>query len=282
VDLAGRSVVVTGGASGIGRAMCLRFAEEGARGTVVADIDGDGAKSVAEAIRAAGHPAVAAAADVSTESGVAELVRAAESSFGPIDLFCSNAGIAVGGGPEAPDADWERAWRVNLMSHVYAARTLLPTMLERHDGYLLNTASAAGLLTNLGAAPYSVTKHAAVALAEWLSITYGDSGVKVSCICPQGVRTRMLVGALGLRPEQAEEILGTGGSAVLAAGGVIEPEQVADAAVEGVRSERFLILPHPEVAEYFRQRADDHERWLRGMRRMQRSLRAEAGGGRER
>jgi NAD(P)-dependent dehydrogenase (short-subunit alcohol dehydrogenase family) len=269
VELSERTVVVTGAASGIGRAMCLRFARESPRGIVAADLDAGGAGAVAEEIIASGGNALSVRTDVSVEADVAALVARAESFAGPVDLFCSNAGVAVGGGAEASDADWELSWRVNVMGHVYAARHLLPLMLERGSGYLLNTASAAGLLTNLGTAPYSVTKHGAVALAEWLSITHGDAGIKISCLCPQGVRTPMLLSGLGTAGEGADHEASMGGSAVLASGGMLEPEEVAEAVVAGLREERFLILPHPEVAAYFKQRADDHERWLRGMRRLQ-------------
>src|SRR5205807_8033606 len=171
-------------------------------------------------------------------------------------LFCANAGIVVTGGVEASDEEWQRIWDVNLMAHVYAARALLPGWLDRGEGYLLQTASAAGLLTGLGQASYSVTKHAVVALAEWLSITYGDAGVKVSCLCPQGVRTNMLMAG---GEDESNFLLP----------GSVEPEHVADVVVAGLRDERFLILPHPEVEEYFRRKADDYDRWLRGMRRMQ-------------
>jgi NAD(P)-dependent dehydrogenase (short-subunit alcohol dehydrogenase family) len=191
--------------------------------------------------------------DVSVEADVIELVRATEERFGgPIDLFCSNAGIATGGGVEASNDAWQQIWDVNVMAHVYAARAVLPSMLARGEGYLLHTASAAGLLSQIGSAPYAVTKHAAVAFAEWLAITHGDQGIKVSCLCPQGVRTNML---------------GNGGA--LLGPTAIEPEQVADAVVEGLRSEQFLILPHPEVREYFRRKGDDYDRWLAGMRRLQ-------------
>ncbi|HET6794509.1 MAG TPA: SDR family oxidoreductase, partial [Acidimicrobiales bacterium] len=214
-----------------------------------------------DAVGRAGAAALAVPTDVGRPDDITALVRAAEERFGPVDLFCSNAGIAVGGGPEAPDEQWQKIWDVNLMAHVWAARAVLPSMLERGRGYLLNTASAAGLLTNLGAAPYAVTKHAAVALAEWLSITYGDSGIGVSCLCPQGVRTPMLLGGLDSGDPS--------GQVVLASGGMLEPEQVADVVVAGLADERFLILPHPEVAEYMKRRANDHERWLAGMRRLQ-------------
>jgi NAD(P)-dependent dehydrogenase (short-subunit alcohol dehydrogenase family) len=194
--------------------------------------------------------------DVSAESEVADLVDGATSANGPIDLFCANAGILGTGSIDTPTDDWFRIWSVNVMAHVYAARALMPAWLARGEGYLLHTASAAGLLTGLGQAPYSVTKHAVVALAEWLSITYGDAGVKVSCLCPQGVRTNMLLSG------------GDDDTNFLLPGSVA-PEEVADVVVEGVRDERFLILPHPEVAEYFRRKGDDYDRWLRGMRRMQ-------------
>ena len=250
MELADKVVVVTGGASGIGRALALRFAAEGARGIAVADRDEAGAQAVADTIGS--DRAVAVATDVSVESDVQRLVERTEQTYGPIDLFCSNAGIATGGGVEASLEDWQRTWDVNVMAHVFAARAVLPGMLARGEGYLLNTASAAGLLSQIGSAPYAVTKHAAVALAEWLSITHGDAGIKVSCLCPQGVRTPML---------------GDGGA--LLGPGAIEPEQVADAVVAGLRAEEFLILPHPEVREYYRRKGDDPERWLKGMRRLQ-------------
>jgi NAD(P)-dependent dehydrogenase (short-subunit alcohol dehydrogenase family) len=183
-------------------------------------------------------------------------VEAVTREFGRIDVFCSNAGIMVEGGEEVPDEDWRRILGVNVMAHVYAARAVLPQMLERGEGYLLQTISAAGLLSQIGSAPYSVTKHAALAFAEWLSITYGDRGIRVSAVCPQGVQTAMLRGS-------------TGGPAQFLAGGAISPEQVAEAAVQGIEREQFLILPHPEVAEYFRRKASDYDRWLRGMRRLQ-------------
>ena len=251
MDLKDKVVVVTGGANGIGRALCIRFAAEGARGVVVADVDSDGAVRVAESIGG-----VAVTADVSAEADVIRLVNRATEAFGPIDLFCSNAGIGATGGVEAPNAVWQRIWDVNFMAHVYAARAVLPGMLSRGGGYLLQTASAAGLLTQIGSAPYAVTKHAAVALAEWLAITYGDAGIKVSCLCPQGVRTNLLSGPDG---EVFSFLRDT----------ALEPEQVADAVVAGLAAERFLILPHPDVAEFFRRRADDYDRWLRGMRRLQ-------------
>jgi NAD(P)-dependent dehydrogenase (short-subunit alcohol dehydrogenase family) len=254
MELAGKVVVVTGGASGIGRALSRRFAAEGARGVVVADLNGTDALAVADEIGG-----LAVSTDVSVEADIVALVERTTERYGPIDLFCSNAGIGVGPGIDTPDEDWNRIWRVNVMAHVYAARAVIPAMLARGEGYLLNTASAAGLLTNLGAAPYSVTKHGAVALAEWLAITYGDRGLKVSCLCPQGVDTPMLRGSI----DQGA------GQVVLRGGAMMQPEQVADAVVDGLRAESFLILPHPEVAEYFRRKAGDYDRWLGGMRRLQ-------------
>jgi len=254
MKLTGRVAVVTGGACGIGRALCRRFAAEGARGVVVADVDGGGAEQVAREIGG-----LAVRTDVSRETEVIQLVERATAAFGAIDLFCSNAGIAMEGGVETSDSGWQRIWSINFMAHVYAARAVLPSMLARGEGYLLQTASAAGLLTQVGSAPYAVTKHAAVSLAEWLSVTYGDRGIRVSCLCPQGVRTNML----------AEAEQGPGRFLVECP---LEPGQGADAVVVGLTDERFLILPHPEVGEYMRRKASDYDRWLRGMRRMQAKL----------
>ena len=259
MDPSGRVVVVTGGASGIGRALCRRFAAAGAGAVAVADLDAAGAEAVAKEVERAGVRSLAVPTDVSIEEQIVALVDRVEGEVGPIDLFCANAGIAIGGGVEVPNDQWERIWAINVMAHVYAARTLIPRMRERGGGYLLNTVSAAGLLTNLGALPYSVTKHAAEGLAEWISITYADDGIKISCLCPQGVRTPMLLGGLADRDP--------GGSAVTAAGGLMEPEEVAEAVMAGLADERFLILPHPEVAEYTRRRAENPDRWLAGMRR---------------
>jgi NAD(P)-dependent dehydrogenase (short-subunit alcohol dehydrogenase family) len=251
MDLADKHVVVTGGANGIGRALCRRFAAEGARAVVVADMDGGGATAVADEI---GGTAVRL--DVSVEDEVSGLVETAISANGPIDLFCANAGIITSGGLDDSNEQWQRIWGVNVMAHVYAARALMPGWVARGQGYLLHTASAAGLLTGIGQLPYSVTKHGVVALAEWLSITYGDAGVKVSCLCPQGVRTNMLLAG---GDDESNFLLP----------GSVAPEEVADVVVQGLADERFLILPHPEVAEYFRRKADDYDRWLAGMRRLQ-------------
>jgi NAD(P)-dependent dehydrogenase (short-subunit alcohol dehydrogenase family) len=244
-------VVVTGGANGIGRALCMRFAAEGARGIVVADVDAEGAGRVAREIGG-----LAVVANVGKEADVVRLVEAAAKAYGPIDLFCSNAGIAIEGGPEASDGDWQRIWQINVMAHVYAARAVLPGMVARGQGYLLQTASAAGLLTMIGSAPYSVTKHAAVALAEWLRITYEPAGIKVSCLCPLGVRTNMLASAGGIPGAMLRQ-------------SAIEPEIVAEAVIKGLEEEHFLILPHPEALEYFRRKAGDYDRWIRGMKRIQ-------------
>lgn len=259
MELKNRVAVVTGGASGIGAAVCRRFAAEGARGVVVADQDGEGAKRVAAEIGGLG-----VATDVSDEAQIRRLVDAATQRFGAIDLFFSNAGIGAGvgsgdggvGGPFASNDDWQRSWSVNLMPHVYAARALLPAMLARGEGYLLSTASAAGLLVDIGGHAYTVTKHAAVGFAEWLSIAYGDRGIRVSCLCPQGVRTPMLEAAAAAFG--AEHLTAT----------AIEPSEVADAVVRGIAAETFLILPHPEVQDFLKRKVADPDRWLRGMRRL--------------
>lgn len=251
MQLKNKVVVVTGGGSGIGRALCRRFATEGAQVVVVSDLNSAAASAVADEIGG-----LAVQADVAKESDVKYLVDQTLEKYAAIDCFCSNAGILIDGGAEKPDAEWQRIWEINVMSHVYAARAVLPGMLARGDGYLLQTVSAAGLLTTIGAAPYSVTKHAALAFAEWLSITYGDRGIKVSALCPQGVRTDMLLND------------GSGVAAFLKET-ALDPEQVAEAVVKGFAEERFLILPHAIVGEYFQHKATDYERWLRGMRKLQ-------------
>ena len=253
MELADKVIVVTGAGHGIGKALCQRFADEKPRGLVVADIDLEAAGELAEQISAQ-----AISCDVSREEEVARLVTETEQSLGPIDLFCSNAGVIVEGGLDLSDHEWRRMLDINFMSHIYAARAVLPGMVSRGGGYLLQTASAAGLLSEFSSAPYAVTKHAVVALAEWLAITYGDQGIRVSCICPQGVKTRMLdtdhPAARGL------------------ASNAVEPEEVAEKAIEGLREERFLILPHPEVADFVQRKASDHDRWLDGMRRLRRKV----------
>ena len=242
-------IVVTGAAGGIGAALARRFVAGGARAVVIADVQDGALQTTAAAIGA-----TALRCDVTDEQSVVALVDETEQRFGPIDLFCSNAGVAVPGGADAPDDLWKLSIDVNVMGHVYAARTLVPRMLERGGGYLLQTASAAGLLTQLGSAPYAVTKHAVVALAEWLSITYGDRGLKVSVLAPQAVRTAMTAGS----PD-----------GVAAVDGMMEPDAVAEVVAEGLADERFLILPHAQVLEYFQRKASDYDRWLAGMRRLQ-------------
>ncbi len=260
MDLDGRIVIVTGAARGIGAAMARRFAAEGARAVVVADRDGERARAVADAVTRDGVQGIAVRTDVGLEHDVRELVTGTLDRFGRVDLLCSNAGVAFARGVEAPAEDWALAWSVNVMAHVYAARAVLPSMLARGAGYLLQTCSAAGLLSSPGDAPYTLSKHAAVGLAEWLAITYGDRGIKVSALCPQGVRTDMLLHGLEAGDPAAR--------VVAAASEMLEPEQVADAVVEGLNAERFLILPHPEVATYLRRKAEDPDRWLAGMRRL--------------
>jgi NAD(P)-dependent dehydrogenase (short-subunit alcohol dehydrogenase family) len=261
MNLDGRHVVITGAASGIGRAMALRFAREGARAIVIADLDLDGAEAVAADI---GPRALAVACDVSTDAGTVGLIDRGEEAFGPVDLFCANAGIGLGADVDTSDDDWDRSFAVNVRSHISAARRLVPEWVERGEGHLLVTASAAGLLTQIGAAPYAVTKNAAVAFAEWLSVTYGDRGVGVSCLCPMGVRTPLLVDGMEL-----PGVAGAGLRHIAQIGAVLEPGEVATAVVEALREERFLILPHPEVQLFVTQKAADRERWLAGMRGLQ-------------
>lgn len=251
MELRDRVVVVTGGGSGIGGALCARFAADGARGVVVADLNLDAAREVATAIGG-----IACGVDVADEADVQRLVRFATERFGQVDLMCSNAGVLVRADEDAPTEQWQRHWEVNVMAQVYAARAVLPQMLARGSGYLLHTASAAGLLSQVNAAPYSVTKHAAVAFAEWLSIAYGERGIRVSCLCPQGVRTPMLRSADG------------GNRPSFLADGALSAERVAECVVEALRREEFLILPHPGVLSYVQRKAGDYERWLRGMRRL--------------
>ena len=265
MQIEGKAIVVTGGARGIGAALCRRFAAAGASGVVIGDVDGKEAGTVAEEIGG-----FAVETDVGIEEEVKRLVEVALDELGQIDLFCSIAGVGLGGGmhgvtaeeggPFASNEAWLKSWDVNVMGHVYAARHVLPAMVERGDGYLLNMASAAGLLTDMGAQAYSVTKHAAVAFAEWIAINYGGAGIKVSCVCPQGVRTNMLAAAV------------EAGQAAHLSISMIEPEDVAEAVIDGLGREQFLILPHPEVRDYFLMKATDYDRWIGGMRKLRRKL----------
>lgn len=250
MELKDKVVVITGGSGGIGRALASAFLDEGAKAVMLADLD---AAATATAARELGCDGTGC--DVTDEAQVIALVRLVEERYGPIDLFCSNAG--AGGEGVLTDADnavWQKQWELHVMAHLYAARAVLPSMLERGAGYLLNTASAAGLLAALGSGPYTVTKAAAVKLAEFLAITHGDDGIRVSVLCPQGVNTAM-----------APRSLGDGQT-----DGIIEPEQLAQTVVEALREERFHVLPHPEVGEYVRRKGTDIDRWLNGMRRLRR------------
>jgi NAD(P)-dependent dehydrogenase (short-subunit alcohol dehydrogenase family) len=255
MEIAGRVVVVTGGANGIGRAMCERFHQEGARKVIVADLEEANARSVADAL-----DGDAFGVNVRDEGQMQAMVAEVESRYGVIDIFCSNAGIiATDGEPwwatSAPNETWQAMWEIHVMSHVYAARACLPGMLERAEGYFLNTASAAGLLNQIGDAAYSTTKHAAIGFAEALAITHGDDGIRVSVLCPQAVATRMI---------------GDSGGGTAGVDGVLTPQQVAGEVVQGLAAETFLILPHKEVIEYRKNKADDYDRWLGGMRKLRR------------
>jgi NAD(P)-dependent dehydrogenase (short-subunit alcohol dehydrogenase family) len=250
MEISDKVVVVTGGASGIGAGLAQRFAQEGARGVVVADVNLERAQDVAHGI---GAGALALRCDVSRESDIQALVQQARERFGRIDVYCSNAGILGSlGGIELEDALWEKMWQIHGMAHIWAARAVLPEMLERGEGYFLVTASAAGLLNIVESAPYGVTKHAAVAVAEWLRIAYGRKGIRVSCLCPQSVQTDMTRD-------------GTGSAGI---NGVLTPAQVAEVVLQTIREERFLALPHPEVAQYFLNKGQDYDRWLGGMQKL--------------
>lgn len=248
MNITGKNIVITGAASGIGRAMARRFKEEGASAIMIADINAAALEKVAEEVGATAFPS-----DVSKEQDVQALIAAAETEFGQIDLLCNNAGIGLSGGPEASNENWQKIWEINVMAHIWACRAALPGMLARQDGYILNTASAAGLLSQIGSAPYAVTKHAAVAFSEWLAISYGDRGLKVSVLCPQAVRTAMTAGS---------------GGGVASVDGMIEPEVLCDTVIKSLEAEEFLVLPHPEVKTYMQRKSQDYDRWLKGMRRL--------------
>lgn len=247
MDVKAKVVVVTGGADGIGAALCRRFAQEGARAVIIADIDEGRARALASEID--GH---AMRCDVADEAAVVALVDMAREKWGQIDLFCSNAGIMIKGDLEVANADWQRIWEINVMAHVYAARAMVPHMLKHGGGGFVVTASAAGLLSQIGSAPYSVTKHAVVGFAENLAITYGEQGIYVAVVCPQAVRTEMT----------------RKGGGVAAVDGMIEPERVADQVIDALGEERFMILPHPEVKTYMQRKTADYDRWIEGMQRL--------------
>jgi NAD(P)-dependent dehydrogenase (short-subunit alcohol dehydrogenase family) len=249
MQVKGKHVVITGAASGIGLGLARRFHQEGAASLILADVDAPGLAAAARELGATGR-----VCDVSREAEVEALVRTSLDTHGRIDLFCANAGIIARGGAETPDSVWQRMWGVNVMAHVYTARHVLPDMLRRGEGYLLFTVSAAGLLSQVNSASYSVTKHAALALAEWLLITHGAQGIKVSALCPQAVESKMTAGSNG---------------GVAGQDGMLTAAQVAQSVVDGLADERFLILPHPEVATYFQRKAGDYSRWIRGMQRLQ-------------
>lgn len=250
MELKDKICVITGAASGIGRGLAIRFAQEGAKAVICADIDLSGASETAAACGG-----VAMACDVGREADIQALIERVETEIGPIDLFFSNAGILTLGGMEVANEDWQKIWDINVMSHVWASRHLIPRMVARGGGYLMSTASAAGLLNQVGAAPYGVTKHAAVGLAEWLAMSHGDDGIKVSVLCPQAVRSEMTRGHE---------------DSVAAMDGLLEPEDVAEACVQTIRNETFLVLPHPEVLGYMQAKTGNYDKWIGGMRKLNR------------
>ncbi|QJB69766.1 SDR family oxidoreductase [Parasphingorhabdus halotolerans] len=249
-------IVITGGGSGIGAAMARRFAEAGAKHIICADRNLEGAQAVAEEVGG-----TAFHTDVSLGADIVHLIETVEADIGPIDLFVSNAGIGLDGGVEVPDEGWQMIWDINVQAHIRAARVLVPKMLARGGGYIMSTASAAGLLAQIGSAPYSVTKHAAVSFAEWLAITHGAEGLKVSVLCPQGVATPMTAHM---------------DTASVDKDGMLSAEAVAQDVLEAIEEERFLILPHPQVADYMKHKAGDPERWIGGMQRWQAKLTGKA------
>jgi NAD(P)-dependent dehydrogenase (short-subunit alcohol dehydrogenase family) len=249
MHIKGKVIIVTGAAGGIGRALAKRFQDENAAAVVVCDIDAQGIRRVADEIGG-----LAAVCDVSDFNAVKQVVEETEKRFGRVDLYCANAGILVKGGLEASDDTWQRVMDINLMAHVHAARACLPGMIARGGGAFLNTVSAAGLLSQIGAVTYTVSKHAALGFAEWLAISHGHQGIQVTVVCPQAVRTRMLDG------------VADGGVAGL--DGVLTPAEVADVAVQALAEKRFLALPHPEVQHYFQHKAADHDRWIKAMQRL--------------
>ena len=251
MEIANKIIVVTGAASGIGKAMAQRFSKEGAKLVVCSDLNGEGAQETAQECGG-----VAFTTNVGKEGDIQHLIETVENDHGPIDIFCSNAGIGFGGGAETPNDQWQTIWDVNVMAHVWAARHVVPKMIARGGGYLVNTASAAGLLSQIGSASYAVTKHAAVGFAEWLALTHGDDGIKVSVLCPQAVRTAMTAG---------------NEDGVASINGMMEPDECVDAVVETIKAESFLILPHKEVLKYMRNKTEDYDRWIGGMRKLNRA-----------
>ncbi|HSV83172.1 MAG TPA: SDR family oxidoreductase [Ramlibacter sp.] len=270
MEIAGKVVALTGAGNGIGEALALRLAAHGAR-VVVSDLREVDALRVADAIVRTGGRAIGVGVDAGSETDIRQLVDTAVQAYGPVDILCSNAGIVDEGDVDAPDRTWMRSWKVNVMAHVYAARAVLPAMRARGSGYLVNTCSAAGLLTSPGAAPYAVTKHAAVALAEWLAIEHGDAGIRVSVICPQAVRTQLLQDSIAAGNDASR--------ALSQSARMLEPDDVARCAIEGIRQERFLILPHEEVQDFVQRKAQDVDRWLAGMRRFLAQARLAQGAG---
>ena len=259
MNLHNKIAVVTGAGSGIGRALVEKFVSEGVKTVVAVDIDPTSVQQTAD-----DNGCIAMTADVSNEEDIKRVIEETENNIGPIDLFCSNAGVGMGLNEQSPDREWQMSWEINVMSHVYAARHLVPRMTKRGGGYFLNTASAAGLLNQIGAAAYGVSKHAAVGFGEWLALTYAHQGIKVSMLCPQAVRTGMTV--------QDDEADGASATKAAAGDGMMEPQVLADIVIEGLERESFLILTHPEVETYMQRKTADYDRWIKGMNRLHLSL----------
>ena len=257
-------VVVTGAGSGIGRALVEKFVSEGAKQVVAVDINAANARQTAD-----DNGCIAMTADVSSDEDIKRVIEETENNIGPISLFCSNAGVGMGQDEQSPNKEWQLSWDINVMSHVYAARHLVPRMIERGEGYFLNTASAAGLLNQVGCAAYGVSKHAAIGFGEWLALTYAHQGIKVSMLCPQAVKTAMTV--------EDDEADGASATKAAAADGMMEPEELADIVIEGLEQESFLILTHPEVETYMQRKTADYDRWIKGMNRLHLSLTGEQG-----
>ncbi len=254
MEVKDKIIVITGGGSGIGRALAVRFHAEGAKKIVAVDINLSNAEDTAQMV-----DGVAMMADVAVEADIQRVIEDTESTLGPIDLFCSNAGVGMGENIDSPNEEWQTIWDINVMSHVYAARHLVPRMVSRGGGYFLNTSSAAGLLNQIGGAAYGVTKHAAVGFGEWLAIHHKHEGIKVSMLCPQAVRTPMTA-------------IDNDAVAAAANNGMIEPEELAETVVEELRKESFLILPHPVVLDYMRNKTTDYDRWIGGMSRLMQKI----------